>query len=65
MAFSLSPYVEAIVVLSNNGSFTIISSTSFSLVSLLGIRYPLLEYLPDSIEVYFVDLLKLIYTLLV
>ena len=53
------------VILSNDGSFTTIGFTSFLLVYLLGIRYPLslLEYFLDSIKVYFTNPPRLIYIL--
>ena len=59
MEFSLSPYIEAIVVLSNDNSSTTTGSTSFLLVFLLGIRYLLLLLLSflGNIKVYSIDLL--------
>ena len=67
MAFLLSLYIEVIIILNNDGSFTTVGFISFSLVYLLGIRYllPLLEGFPGNIEVYSISLLRLVYILLV
>ena len=67
MAFSPSPYMEAIVTLSSDGSSTTVGSTSFSLIYPLGIRYllPLLEDFPGNTEAYSIDPPEFIYILLV
>ena len=67
MAFSPSLYVEAIVILSNNGSFTTVGFTSCLLVFPLDIRYllPFLEDSLGSILVCSVDPLRFAYILLV
>ena len=67
MVFSLSPYVEVIIILSNDGFFTIVGFISFLLVFPQGIYY-LLPFLKDflgSIIVCFINPLKLIYIFLV
>ena len=66
MAFSLSLYIEVIVILSNNGSSTTVASTSFSLIYPLDIRYPLplLQGSLGSIGVYSSNPPEFIYILL-
>ena len=67
MAFSLSLYIEVIIVLNSDGSSTTVGSTSFSLVYPLGIRYllPLLEDFLGNIEAYSINSPELIYIFLV
>ena len=66
MVFSLSPYMEVMVVLSNDGFFITVGSISFLLVFLLGIRYllPFLKGFPGSILVCSINLLRLSHILL-